>query len=200
MVTPIFQNYVQFVQLLDAAGFQDVVLPFFLIFTVIFAVLQKTHPLGKKKSFNVVFALVVSLLVVIPHVTGTYQGFDVVSAINSAIPKVSYWVVLGIMFLVLLGTFGISLDFGENGTEHGLRSLVIWGSFLIVALIFAQSAGWLHWEWLGNILNLIDPNAISLFIIILVFVAMIAFISGGEDDEADELKKYYKKNKGGRIH
>ncbi len=179
MVAPLFQGYTQF---LSDVGFQDVVLPFFLIFTVLFAVLQKTHPLGKKKSLNVVFALVVSLLVVIPHVTHTYQSYDVVAALNSAIPQVSYWIVLGIMFLVLLGTFGISLNFGENGSEKGLRSFVIWSSLLVVLAIFAQSAGWLHWGWLGDLLNSIDPNAVALFVIIVVFIALIAFISGPPED------------------
>ncbi len=186
MVAPLFQGYTQF---LSDVGFQDVVLPFFLIFIVVFAVLQKTHPLGKRKSMNVVFALVVSLLVVIPHVTHTYQGYDVVAALNTAIPQVSYWIVLGIMFLVLLGTFGISLNFGENGSEHGLRSFVIWSSLLIVLAIFAQSANWLHWGWLGALLNSIDPNAVALFVIILVFIALIAFISGGDEETDDQNKE-----------
>lgn len=178
MAYPLFQSYAQF---LNDIGFQDVVLPFFLIFTVIFAVMQKTKPLGKRKEINVIFSLVVSMIAVIPHVTGVYKGYDVVAAINAAIPQVSYWVVLGIMFLVLLATFGIEFKVNDDSNK-GLRNLIIWASLIIVFLIFAQSADWIHWGWLGVLLNSIDPNAVALLVIILVFVAVIAFISGPPED------------------
>ena len=180
MAYPLFQSYTQF---LSDIGFQDVVLPFFLLFTVIFAVMQKTKPLGKRKEVNVIFSLVVSLIAIIPHVTGTYKNYDVVAAINSAIPQVSYWVVLGVMFLVLLATFGISFNVEGTNADKGLRNLIIWCSLIIVFLIFAQSANWIHWGWLRALLNSIDPNVVALLVIILVFIAVIAFISGPPEDE-----------------
>ncbi len=70
----------EFVRILDSWGLTDVMLPFLLIFVVIFAVLQKSNILGEgKRKYNLVFSLVVGMLVVVPHVTGRYPaGKDVV--------------------------------------------------------------------------------------------------------------------------
>ena len=55
-------NYIDFFRLLESYGFTDALLPFLLIFTIVFAVLQKTNILGKdKKNFNVILALVLAL-------------------------------------------------------------------------------------------------------------------------------------------
>ena len=62
-----------FVRALDGWGLTDVMLPFLLIFTLVFAIMQKTKILGEdKKNFNVIIALVMALLVVIPHITSSY--------------------------------------------------------------------------------------------------------------------------------
>lgn len=92
---------------LESMGLTDVILPFVLVFTIVFAVLQKAKIFGdQSKKYNVIFALVVGLLVVIPHVTGRYPpGADVVDIINQAIPSVSVLVIAIIMFLVLVGIF-----------------------------------------------------------------------------------------------
>jgi len=67
-----------------------------LVFTIVFATLQKTKILGEdenkkpRKNFNAVIALVMGLAVVIPHVIGSYPpDGDVVNIINNALPNVS---------------------------------------------------------------------------------------------------------------
>ena len=75
---------VDFINTLESWGLTDVMLPFLLMFTLMFAILQKTKILGDdKKNFNTVVALVMSLLIVIPHVNGTYPlDYDPVNIIN----------------------------------------------------------------------------------------------------------------------
>ena len=77
-------GFSNFADLLGSEVVVDLLLPFLLIFTIVFAVLQKSNILGKdKRNFNSVIALVVSLSVVIPHITGSYPaGFDVVEIIQ----------------------------------------------------------------------------------------------------------------------
>ena len=103
----------RFIEAMERQGFVDVVLPFLLIFTIMFAVLQKTQVLGeKKKNFNVVIALVSSLLVVIPHVTNRYPvGSDPIIIINNAIPQVSLVLVAIVFLLILIGVFGQDKEF-----------------------------------------------------------------------------------------
>jgi len=90
-------------------GLTDLLLPFVLIFTIIFAILQKTDILGKgKKNLNVALALVISLMVVIPHILQYYPDpqYDPVVIINSAIPNVSIIIVAVVMILLLIGLLG----------------------------------------------------------------------------------------------
>ena len=46
----------RFVTLLQDYGVLDFLLPFILVFTIVFAVLEKSHILGNKKNFNVIIA------------------------------------------------------------------------------------------------------------------------------------------------
>lgn len=51
------------VTMLEAMGFFDYVLPFMLIFVLMYAVLKKTQVLGEEKQINATAALVISLFV-----------------------------------------------------------------------------------------------------------------------------------------
>ncbi|MDP7476674.1 MAG: hypothetical protein QF655_03540, partial [Candidatus Woesearchaeota archaeon] len=96
-----------FMQSLERVGFVDVLLPFLLIFTIIFAVLEKTHILGEgKRNMNVGIAVIFALLVVIPHVTGNFPaGYDPVAIINAALPSISLVIVAVIALMILIGVF-----------------------------------------------------------------------------------------------
>ena len=91
MVNTRAYNLEGFIDMMESWGLTDVLLPFTLIFTIMFAILQKTRVFGEeKKNINMVVALVFGLLVVIPHVTNTYPaGMDIVEVLNSALPSVS---------------------------------------------------------------------------------------------------------------
>jgi len=88
---------------LEKMGFYEVALPFILIFTIIFAILQKIGLFGPKtKNFNVIVALVIALFAV--RVTA------VVTMMNSFLPKISMIVLVILMVLVVLGIFGAQGD------------------------------------------------------------------------------------------
>jgi len=89
---------------LETYGVLDVLLPFLLVFTIIYAVLLKTKILGDRKNFNVIIALILGLLFVIPHILGTYPlGYDPVRVLNETLPSISLVSVAAIMLLILLG-------------------------------------------------------------------------------------------------
>ncbi len=157
------------VYLLESWGLTDAILPFILIFTVIFAILQKAKIFGaESKKYNVVFSLVVALLVVIPHITGRYPpGADVVEIMNSAIPSISVLIIAVIMFLVLAGIF-----FEPTGGGW-VSGLVLLMSIVAVIWIFGKAAGW----WFGMPFWLNDPDVQALVVIILVFGIIIWFVT-----------------------
>ena len=129
-----------FIRTLDRWGLTDVLLPFLLIFVIIFAILQKTKILGEsKKNLNVVVALVVGLLVVIPHVTNRFPpDADPVVIINEALPQVSLVLVAIIFLLILIGVFG--QDMVMLGVSMPGWVTVI--SLGIILWIFGGAAGW----------------------------------------------------------
>jgi len=64
-----FYNLQDFFRAADAWGLTDVILPFMLIFIIFFAILEKAKVLGnEKKNLNIGVSLIVSLMVVIPHI------------------------------------------------------------------------------------------------------------------------------------
>ncbi|MCX6707160.1 MAG: hypothetical protein NT001_03390 [Candidatus Woesearchaeota archaeon] len=162
------------VMMLDNVGVADVLVPFFLVFTIVYAVLQKTRIFGHemdRKNINVVVALILGLAVIFPHVTGRYPAqYDVVNIMNQALPQVSLVVVAVIMVLLLIGLFG-----GESswigGSVAGGIALV---AFVLVVYIFGAAAN--IWSYIGWLNWLSDPDTQSLVVVLLVFGLITWFI------------------------
>jgi len=163
---------------LDSLGVLDSLLPFILIFTIIFAVLQKTKIVGEgKRQFNTVIALIVSLMVVIPHLTGKYPpGQDVVTIINTALPQVSLLVIAILAALLLIGVFAPGVMFGGTGIG------AIMGLFALGAVfyIFGNAAGFWQTTGMFNFLN--NPDTQAVLVIVLVFGLIIWFITKSDDE------------------
>ncbi len=121
-------DFTGMVRWFESIGGYDVVLPFLLIFTIVFAVLEKTKVLGvnkegdSKKNFNAIVALVIGLLVV--------AETDIIIIINTFLPKISLAILVGLMFLLLVGlTGGNEPDKGWTGFAYGLAFII---SILVV--------------------------------------------------------------------
>lgn len=101
-------NLEEFVRIMESWGLRDVMLPFLLIFVIFFAILAKVRVFGEdKKRYNVIVALVVALLFVIPHVMNRYpSNFDPVDIMNEALPNISIVIVAAIGAMLLIGVLG----------------------------------------------------------------------------------------------
>ena len=189
------------IQSLNDLGLSDVLLPFLLIFTIMFAVLQKTKVLGKDeegkphKNYNVIIALIISLLVVIPHVTiGTEDKFDaaltgtnfpdVVEVMNNSLPQISLVAVLIIMVMLLIGILGPEINIA--GTS--LAGVVAIASFIIVAAIFMASAGVFGQNTkLPEALNFLkDDSTLGMIVVVLMFGLLLWFITSEPKKEEKE--------------
>ena len=174
-------SFNRFVVSLERIGFVDVLLPFLLIFTVIFAILEKTKIMGEgKRNMNVGLAFIFALLVVVPHVTGNFPaGYDPVKVINAALPSVSLIVVAIIALLILIGVFA------HDRIMLGLTAPGWIGLFSVLAIvyIFGSAGGW----WNGGVLNWLEgifgSDVVAVLIMILVFGIIIAFVTGGGEHD-----------------
>jgi hypothetical protein len=183
MATNIFA---QGISTLVELGIADVLLPFLLVFTIIFAILQKSEIFkdanGKvQKNVNVILSLILGLLVIIPHVVmGNGDPFDgrlnngwldVVEIMNNSLPNISLIVVMLVMVMILIGILDIKIF---NTPLAGLMAII---SLVAVGFIFLASAGIFSYNlppWL-DFMN--DDETRGMVIIILVFGLLIWFIT-----------------------
>ena len=153
----------------------EYLLVFLLVFVIVYAILQKTSILGDgKKNLNIVVAIVVGLLVVLPSVTGRFPAYaDPVLIISEALPSISIILVAIIFLLILIGVFGQEKVF----LGVSMPGWIAFISFLLVLIVFGGAAGW--WTgYFGNTLEqLIGAESIAVVIMLLVFGIVIAWIT-----------------------
>lgn len=185
-------NFYDMIQNLENSGFATIILPFMLIFVIVFAVLQRLHIFGKdetKKKFNIIIALVMAFSVVIPHALGKYPPeSDPVLIMNNVLPNISLIMLAVIAFMLIIGVFGARVKIGKSGTLTGLviifSALAVVATFGIAANWFGEIPSWLRF--------LEDEATQTLFITILVMGIIIAFITGsGKDKSKDGVSKKF---------
>jgi hypothetical protein len=175
---------------LQELGLFDVILPFILVFTIVFAVLQKAHIFSKKKAdgsgyessknFNSSIALVMALAVVFPHVLGYYPpDQDIVLIINHALPNVSIVLVAVVMALLIIGVFGGQMKLLDNS----MSGMIAMAAFGVIIYIFGSAANW--WSLPGFLYMLDNPDTMGLVVFILVFAIIIWFITKEDKTFAD---------------
>lgn len=174
-------NLEEFIRILDSWGLTDVMLPFLLIFVVIFALMAKTRILGEdKKKYNLVVALVIALLVVIPHVLNYYPPeADIVEIMNTALPQVSIIAVAVIMLLILIGLFGGEAKWMGSSLSGWIAII----SFIIILIIFGGAAGWWYdWSWFYEFFG---AETVAIIVMILVFAIIVWWVTRGEGKEKE---------------
>ena len=157
----VFRGVISF---FDQIGVYDIILPFLLVFTIVFAILEKTKVLGieeidgkktTKKNLNAMVAFVTAFLVI--------ASTQLVAVINQVMANIVLLLILAISFLLLVGVF-----FGDN--EFTLKEFKGWTSFFMfmmfigVVVIFLNALEWLepifdffrNWntEWAATIIFL----------------------------------------------
>ncbi len=164
-----------FIRNLEGWGLTDVLLPFLLIFVIVYGILQKTKILGEsKKNLNVIIALVVGLLVVIPHVTGRFPpNADPVIILNNALPQISIVLVAIIFLLILIGVFGQDQVF-LGMTMPGWITLF---SLIIIVMVFGGAAGWWDGDFGRTLEGFFGTEGVAIFIMLAVFGIVISWIT-----------------------
>jgi len=150
---------------LESIGFYDVALPFLLVFTIFFAILQKVSLFGNdKNNINVVISLVAAFLFVRTTV--------LVIIMNTFLPQVSFLAIAMILFLILISIVGGKTD-EWKGAPMGIAFVV---ALIGIVLSFLSSAGYLsQWpEWLQ-----LTKYDLNLFIFIGLVVLFIVIVTGG---------------------
>jgi hypothetical protein len=121
-------SFTDSVDYLVSIGVYDVLLPFLLIFSIIFAILEKTKILGANKTnINVIVSVVVGLLLIVQR--------SIVELINIFLPRVSLMIVVILMGLLVIAMVAGKEFTGLKGTTLGIAIIVI-----IIAIIIALTS------------------------------------------------------------
>jgi hypothetical protein len=161
---------------------------FLLIFTILFAVLQKTEILGKgKKRYNTIVALCIALMPVVHHAMTCGFGYNLncnsmINMLARVMPNISVVVIGIVMALLIIGLFGGQAKWGGN-TVSGWIALV---AFILIGYLFYIETEWGRRHHISNWLRFWGPETTSLIVIILVFAIIIWFIT--KDDEEESAK------------
>lgn len=168
-------------------GVYDVVLPFLLIFTLVFAILEKTRIFGTekidgkeytRKNLNGMTAFVMAFFVV--------ASTRLVAVINEVLANTVLLLLLSICFLLLAGSFHSGKE--EFFLKKGWNKLFMIIMFIGIVLIFLHALGWLDIIWASLIYNFDSVVTSSIVLLIIVVVAII-YITGGFDKKKTSEKE-----------
>jgi len=173
----VFRNALDF---FHEIGIYDVVLPFLLVFTIMFAILEKTKIFGfedkdhkyTRKNLNSMVAFVTAFLVV--------ASARLVAAINQTVSQVVMLLLLAVLFMILIGVF---LGDKELVFERKDRWFIFWSLFMLVGifLIFLNALktedgrSWLDvgWSWIASHW---DSSFVGAAILVLIVVGFMYYI------------------------
>ena len=168
----------------DAVGFlgyigvYDVVLPFLLVFTLVFALLEKTRVLGverdgddtyTKKNLNAMVAFVTGFLVI--------ASADLVRTVNSVLANSVLLVLFSVLFLMLVGSFYKDDEFDLSDSWKKFFAFFM---FIAIVLIFLHATGWLFFLW-DYLVSGIDGPVVGSFLLLLVTVGGMVWITSNSN-------------------
>jgi len=150
--------------------FVETILPFLLVFTIVFAILQKTEILGKgKKQVDAIVGLVAGLLVI--------SFASVTGLIIQIIPFLAVALVVILVFMILVGSFHSKGDFFSPGMKTFMMVL----AFIAVAIAVVFFTGF--WEYLYDLIFQAGDSTLfanSIFILIMIGAVVWVLWSAGK--------------------
>ena len=189
-----FRDIIEF---FDRIGVYDVLLPFLLVFTIVFAIFEKTKVLGMeeiegksytKKNLNAMASFVIAFMVV--------ASSKLVQTITEVSSNMVVLLFLAVIFLLLIGSF---YKEGELvALEGGWRKLFMAIMFIGIIVIFLWAVKTDDGEpWGEYVIDYVVSNfnstAVGSIVLMLVIIGFIMYIVQEPKHHGHEPKKPHKK-------
>lgn len=189
MVTPaesasVFRGTLDF---FNRLGVYDVILPFLLVFTIVFAMLEKTRIFGTekvggqeitRKNLNGMTAFVAAFFVV--------ASTQLVAVINEVLASTVLLLLLSICFLLLVGSFHSGKE--EFSLKGKWKTLFMVIMFVGIVLVFLHALGWLEviYNYLFFKFDTVIVSSIILLAIVVGFMFYVTREPGRKKEEKEE--------------
>ena len=156
----------------DSPFFTEMLLPFLLVFVVVFAILQKSKILGDGKAqVDAIVGLVIGLILI-----GVPGPRDIIVGI---MPWMAVGVAVILVFMILYGFVAGDLSDGKNMPDwlrYGFVALA--GVFTVGIVLFVTGLGSTIWDSFGGSSDL----WMNIVMIVLVLGVMAVAVYGGKKD------------------
>jgi hypothetical protein len=189
-MTSAFRGAIEF---FDKIGVYDVILPFLLVFTIVFAILEKTKVFGtekvgeqdlSKKNLNSMAAFVIAFIVI--------ASSKIVAVITKISSHVVVLLLLSVFFLLLVGSFFKEGEatFLEGKWKYLFMLIMFIGIVLIFLNAIENDSGesWLSWGW-DQVTNNWSSNAVASIILLVVIIAFMVYVVRGPESSSKKEKK-----------
>ncbi len=185
-----FSNIIE--NLIDI-GFYDVLLPFLLVYAVIFAILEKTGIFAKSdgsdnnqtRNVNAIIAFVFGLFVV--------ASLQTVRYIQDLIVNIVLFVIFILVSLILLGFI-----FGKDYFDHLFKDAdgrvkkgIVWSVALIVMAIAIGILFYVLgvWDWLDDYWNWdFNDGTLSSILVVALIIGVLFWITSGDKSESKKIE------------
>jgi len=160
-------------------GLFDVILPFLLIFAIVFAILEKTMILGKEKdgapkqNLDSIVALAIALIFV--------SANKAVNILTNALPNIALIVVVLVSFLIMLGVFWKSEEFDFREKEKAFY--IIFSIMVFIGLILVFLGAMQHSSGVsllsyvfGSIESRVSTDLVVGIVVFLVLIGVIIYV------------------------
>lgn len=156
-------------------GIYDVVLPFLLVFTIVFAIFEKSKILGTdeidgqrypKKNLNSMAAFVIAFLVV--------ASSRLVAVINEAMANIVLLILIVVSFMLLIGIFYREDE--DVVLDGPWRTAFMAVLLAAIVLIFLYALGWLQDIW-DFVVNNLEGDIVGTVILLIIFVLFIWWVT-----------------------
>ncbi len=178
-------------------GVYDIILPFLLVFVLVFALLEKTKVLGtdtvrnkegtsieySKKSLNAMIAFVTGFFVV--------ASTQLVAVINQTLSQVFLLLLLVVCFLLVWGSFhqqskdGFFLDPKKHKFYYNALMAVV---MVAIVMIFLNALGWLD-KIYGYLKDNWHTDYVAAVIFILLIIGLMVWITKDPSKPEDDKKE-----------
>jgi hypothetical protein len=174
------------VEFMGKIGIYDVILPFLLVFTIVFAILEKTKILGvekingtdyTKKNINAIVAFSIALLVI--------ASAQLVAQINKIMADVVLLLMLAVSFLLLVGVFFEDKQFNMEKFPNWMKFFMFF-MFLGVVVIFLNALDWL--QFIFFLFSEFESDWAATLIFVIIIIGFIVFITKDPKNKKEDTK------------
>jgi len=181
------------IEFFNKLGVYDVVLPFLLIFTIVFAILEKTRIFGTekvdgkditRKNLNGMTAFVMAFFVV--------ASTKLVAAISQIMANTVMLLLLSICFLLLAGSFHSGKEeFFLKKPWKNIFMIIMFVGIVIVflsAFKYDEQNTWLSFIWF-NVTQNFNSVVVSSIVLVLIMIGFIFYVTKEPGKKKEEGKE-----------